>query len=75
MRFLCGVFIHIHELDEEGIGSAINDVLTLATDDEAYQERIAQPVFMDASGNPSHRLSRTLDAIAADMGAVLRRRK
>ena len=68
-------FIHIHELDEEGIGSAINDVLTLATDDEAYQERIAQPVFMDASGNPSHRLSRTLDAIAADMGAVLRRRK
>ena len=66
-------FIHVHELDEAGIGAAVGEILAVIHNDDAYVHRVSQPVFMDAPGIPGHELGRTLDAIARDMRALLQK--
>lgn len=63
-------FIHVNE---EDIGAAVGEILAVINSDDAYRHRVSQPVFMDASGAPGHRLGRTLDDIARDMRVVLQK--
>lgn len=66
-------FIHVEQMDEEGIGMIINEVMAVMNDDEYYSRMASQPIFVDASGTPGHQLTTTctLDAIADNMRNVL----
>jgi hypothetical protein len=64
-------FIHLKELDADSINETVNQIMAVLTDDDYFRAMVSQPIFVDGTGNPSHRLHRNLDAIAADMRLLL----
>lgn len=63
--------IHVAEMTPQHLEAALEEIQRVLTDDEAFQAKVSQPVFVDASGNPSHQLPRTMDDIVVDMRRLL----